>query len=65
MWSASFFLGNFVGPTASGIAVEAYGFQSVTLVFFALYMCAMCMDLGELFYTVQRNKKKAEYKELE
>jgi hypothetical protein len=36
MWSASFYLGNFLGPTVAGFLVEAYGFRQSTVVFFSI-----------------------------
>ena len=44
-------LGNFVGPTASGFSVEAYGFEWTTVVFFAMYCIILVVDafLGEMF----------------
>ena len=63
MWSASFFFGNFVGPTAAGVAVEGIGFPSTTAIFFGLYIATMIMDICELLY--QRATWKREgYEEL-
>jgi hypothetical protein len=58
MWSFSFFLGNFLGPTLSGIFVEKYGFRSTTLFFFVVYSLNILIDSAELTYNVQVSKKK-------
>ena len=31
MWSCTFYLGNFLGPTLAGLAVEKYGFRGFVL----------------------------------
>ena len=58
MWSFSFFLGNFLGPTLSGIFVEKYGFRSTTLFFFGVYCLNIIIDSLELAYNILVNKKK-------
>jgi hypothetical protein len=63
MWSSSFFLGNFVGPTVSGILVDNYGFRWTTVVFFVIYCINIGVDTLELIYTV-RVRRKAEYESL-
>jgi hypothetical protein len=64
MWSSSFFLGNFVGPTLSGILVESYGFRTTTLVFFSIYCLNTLVDVAELIYQVKINSKN-DYERLE
>jgi hypothetical protein len=66
MWSFSFFLGNFLGPTLSGIFVEKYGFQSATVFFFAMYCLNIIIDSLELTFNIQVNKKimKSDYEAL-
>ena len=66
MWSSSFFLGNFVGPTASGILVDNYGFRFTTVIFFAVYCVNIVVDAFELFYTVRirRKEEASEYERL-
>lgn len=59
MWSFSFFFGNFLGPTLSGIAVDNYGFRSTSLFFFAVFCFMAVVDLLELGYTFNANKKKS------
>ncbi len=63
MWSSSFFLGNFVGPTASGILVDNYGFRMTSLVFFVVYCINIVVDTFELIYTVRIRRNEA-YEEL-
>ena len=38
VWSSSFFLGNFVGPTLAGFTIEYYGFRKTTLGFVLGYI---------------------------
>lgn len=64
MWSASFFFGNFLGPTAAGFAVESYGFASTTMVFFFIYCLVIMIDCLELTYNVKQLKKKQGYEQL-
>ena len=57
MWTASFFLGNFAGPTFAGFLVEHYGFRFTTFVFLVLNIVIFAIDLMELTITVRRSKK--------
>jgi MFS family permease len=57
IWSASFYLGNFVGPTAAGFMVEAYGFRSTSVVFFALYCVMVLVDASELLFRVGAGRR--------
>ena len=63
LWAASFNLGNFVGPTASGFLVEALGFRSSTMIFFVLYIFMGMADAIELTCNMKNNKKE-EYERL-
>jgi MFS family permease len=66
MWSTSFYLGNFLGPTVSGFLVEAYGFRNSTIVFFSLLIVILVVDVFELAYNVRlkRSAKNVNYEEL-
>ena len=57
MWTFSFFSGNFVGPTLSGILVEHFGFRSATLYLIAAYSFNIVLDALELGYNVRVNRK--------
>jgi len=59
MWSFSFFVGNFLGPTLSGIFVDKFNFESVTLFFFGIYCAMIIMDSLELWYTYNIGRKAA------
>jgi MFS family permease len=50
MWSSSFYLGNFLGPTVAGILVESFGFRLTTLIVFSLFIFMFIVDSLELFY---------------
>ena len=58
MWSSSFYLGNFLGPTIGGFIVEAYGFAWTTIVYFCLYCFMILINSCDLVYGifVKRNK---------
>jgi MFS family permease len=66
MWSASFYLGNFLGPTVSGFLVEAYGFRNSTVLFFSILLFILVIDVFELAYNVRmkRSTKNVNYEEL-
>ena len=46
-------LGNFVGPTASGFSVEAYGFEWTTVVFFGLSLAFVLVSLLTLLHELR------------
>jgi len=50
MWSSSFYLGNFLGPTVAGILVESFGFRLTTLIVFSLFIFMFIVDSLELSY---------------
>ena len=56
MWSASFYIGNFIGPTVAGFLVDAYGFKWTTMVFFGMYGFILLVDIFELTYNVKKCK---------
>ena len=66
MWSSSFFLGNFLGPTLSGIFVDNYGFRATTLGFFGIFIINIVVGCLELSYNVyiNKNNSKVEYEVL-
>ena len=57
MWSCTFYLGNFLGPTLAGLAVEKYGFRATTIGFFALDSGIILVDLVELYFSFKRSKE--------
>ena len=67
MWSTSFYLGNFLGPTIAGFLVDAYGFRSASVVFFSLFVIITFVDLSELFYNIKmkRHRGSEAYDQLE
>ena len=66
MWSTSFYLGNFVGPTGAGVLVDNFGFRSTTIVFFGIYTFILLVDFIELGFSIRINRKvsKEGYEEL-
>ena len=65
MWSASFYIGNFIGPTVSGFLVDAYGFEWTTIVFFGLYAFILVVDICELSYNISKSRKHVQYENIE
>ena len=57
MWSTSFYLGNFLGPTLAGISVDSFGFRATTVGFFALLCAILVVDICELLFSVRRSNK--------
>lgn len=47
LWLSVFSLGNFVGPTISGVLVQVKGFRFTTLIFFVLYLVMLLFDIIE------------------
>ena len=66
MWTASFFLGNFMGPTVAGILVQHFGFRYSTLFFFVINCSVLLIDFAELVYSIRNSrnhpKSNIEYK---
>ncbi len=58
MWSTSFYLGNFLGPTIAGVLVGSYGFRTASVVFFAFFVAIVAVDLVELAYNVKTKRHK-------
>ena len=57
MWSASFYIGNFIGPTAAGFLVDAYGFEWTSFVFLSFNCFILSVDIFELSFNVRKSKK--------
>ena len=57
MWSASFYIGNFIGPTASGFLVDAYGFQWTTTVFCSIYALTLITNIIELTFNMSKSRR--------
>ena len=49
MWSAAFYLGNFIGPTVSGFLVEILGFEFTSMMLFGVYIVIWILDVLEPF----------------
>ena len=62
MWTSSFYLGQFIGPTVSGFLVEAYGFEWATVFFFGTYVFISIVDICELAYKVKMGMDSLSYK---
>ena len=65
MWTSSFFFGNFLGPTLSGIFVDKFGFRSTTLGFCVMFSLNIIVDTTLLFIKMYKDKLMAtDYKKL-
>ena len=48
-----FCLGNFIGPTASGFVVEAYGFEWTTVIFFGIVLFLVLVNVCTLIHNLK------------
>ena len=53
LWSGTLYLGGFLGPTVAGVLVDAYGFRTATILYWALYLLATVVDVGDLAHNVK------------
>jgi hypothetical protein len=58
-------LGNFVGPTIAGFAVDFVGFRDTTLIFFCLYVVMLVVDTIEAINMVMGERRLAMYDQLD
>ena len=56
MWSSSFYLGTFVGPTLGGVLVDACGFPWTTVIFFGFYCVTILLDMCQFIYEMKLQK---------
>ena len=59
LWSGTLYLGGFLGPTVAGVLVDAYGFRTATILYWALYLLATVVDVGDLAYNVKNGHNKS------
>ena len=64
IWLSAFALGNFVGPTVAGLAVDIIGFRKTTIIFFALYAGMAALDAIEAVKQAARQRAASAYEEL-
>ena len=50
IWTSSFYLGNFVGPTFGGILVDYYGFRKSSVVVFGACCFSALVDIIDCLY---------------
>jgi len=53
LWSASFYLGFFLGPTVAGISVDNFGFRTTTVVFLSIYCLSLIVDVFDLIRCIK------------
>ena len=64
MWTASFYSGNFIGPTVAGFLVDAYGFEWTCVVFVGAYGLIFMIDTCELNYVIRKRTTNNEHERL-
>ena len=50
MWSATFALGTFIGPTLGGVLVDYCGFSFTAVVYTAFFACGLILNVSEVIY---------------
>jgi len=58
LWSASFYLGFFLGPTFAGISVENFGFRSTTIAFLVIYCLSLTVDVFDFVSSIRKSTMK-------
>ena len=58
VWQFTFYLGNFVGPTAGGHVVEARGFRFATGIFCACFVVLAAANLAEAAFLFFRGRRR-------
>ena len=48
-------MGNFVGPTLSGISVDAWGFEYTTLALFVMFIFSLIVDSLDLCFQIKKS----------
>ena len=56
MWTSSLYLGCFAGPTLAGFMVERIGFRSTTILFWAVYLLILFIDMLESGYFMKQSQ---------
>jgi MFS family permease len=64
LWTSSYFLGSFVGPTLSGILVDQVGFRATSLILFSICCGSIIMDSVQLFFIFKTDTSSSKYQEL-
>ena len=58
MWSSSFYLGSFLGPTVSGMLVDLIGFPKTSFVFFIAFAVMFAFSvLGGIHEYKRQNRE--------
>ena len=57
MWTTSFYLGNFIGPTVGGVLVQELGFRTTTTVFCCVYVIMAMGACCDFFYKTRLEKE--------
>ena len=57
-WSASFYIGNCIGPLVAGILVDSNGFRWSTQIFFAIFCLIIVIDIAVIFFEVSQRGNK-------
>ncbi len=63
MWTTSFYLGNFIGPTMAGLLVEGSGFAVTSSIFMGVYMLMIVLDTTD-FFLQKKSRQREGYEQL-
>jgi hypothetical protein len=58
MWSSSFYLGSFAGPTFSGILVDYLTYKWTTFIYFVIYCTMLAADVAEFAFLKKTTRGK-------
>ena len=48
MWSGTFYLGTFLGPTVAGVLVDSYGFKFTSMVYCFFFVGSLILNIVEI-----------------
>jgi len=57
MWSATFYLGTFVGPTMAGFLVDNHGFRFTSVLFCFFFMGSLVMNIIEIAFNRLKRRR--------
>jgi len=65
LWTASFNLGAFTGPTSAGFMVELWSFRTTTIFYCCIYVFMIIVDTAQLLHGhCTSSKRKGQYEEI-
>ncbi|XP_059097668.1 MFS-type transporter SLC18B1-like [Tigriopus californicus] len=64
LWTASFHLGSFVGPTVAGFIVDAIGFPQTSQISMAVFLLMAIVDCIQYYCQGRKSKSRSQYENL-